>query len=198
VTVLLYPREGKTPALLAADRLAMLFSVPNSKWLGGRDKLYGGIVTHAGPEEPVGVVMPSRLGSKRNFLQQLFGRKNRETCAAEQIFAHGLTGRRQSSWQHDNGRFAPLDETARDDGILERGLLCDAQLGVELAWKPFVVVVEKGDPSTSRCVDPSLRASAGPTLRGNGLIASLESSIAPRACIVASSGASTTTTTSIV
>jgi hypothetical protein len=136
MTVLLYPRKRKPPILAATDCLEFLLSVPNSEWLMGSHKQYGGVSTNSGPEEPVDVVMPSRLGSKRDFLQQLFGRKNRgglhkpfspeQTCAAKQIVTHGLTGRRQSAGQHDIGRFTPLDEPARDDGMLECRLLGEA------------------------------------------------------------------------
>ena len=163
MTILLYPRKRKPPVLDTTDCLKSLFSVPNSERLSGSHKLNGSIVTHGGQEDPVDVVMPSRLGSKRDFLQQLFGRKNRgglhepfsseQTGAAEQIFTHGLTAGRQPPGQQDIGRFAPLDETARNDGILERGLLRGVQLDVELVWKPFVVMVEKGDPSTSSYLD---------------------------------------------
>jgi hypothetical protein len=53
--------EGKT-AVLAADCLEFLFSVPNSERPMGSHKQDGGVVANSGPEEPVDVVMPSRLG----------------------------------------------------------------------------------------------------------------------------------------
>jgi len=163
MTVLLYPRKRKPPVLAAADCLELPFSVPNSEWLMGGRKQDRGVSTNSGPEEPVDVVMPSRLGSKRDFLQQLFGRKNRgglhkpfsseQTCAVKQIITHGLTGCRQSAGHHDIGRFAPLDEPTGHNGMFRDGLLRGLQLNLQLARHPFIVVVEKCDPSASSGFD---------------------------------------------